>query len=262
LAYDWDTVADQWDALLDGICRSPSSRQRVAPSAAQFLRTVHGDDASQVSVTMIRREVGRLEASLTADALAADSVLSCPTAPPPLEMQRVRVPRERGLLCVATPDLEAFLRLRSIFPILHCFVPLPAGAEEPDAGEELADVAEFVVYLTPADIRYRLARSILLLDSERTLPCQLHEDAALFGVPALTGPAANAPSWPYARGGSATALVAAGRALLTNPVLMNRVSRESAEAARERITLDEAAIVESLREQHRRERRTPIAVGA
>jgi hypothetical protein len=57
-------------------------------------------------------------------------------------------------------------------------------------------------------------------------------------------------------------VAAAGRALLTNPVLMNRASRECAAAARARSTPDEAAIVQSLREQHQQQRRTPIAVGA
>lgn len=263
LAYDWDAIADRWAELLDGMCGSPAGRRRVTPPEDQFVRLVQrGDNGSSVAVTMIRREAGRLEASIMADARMADDVLSCPTAPPAVELQRVRVPRERGLLCVAPPDLDAFTRLRSIFPVLHCFVPMASGADQPPMPAELADAIDLVVYTSPAELLYRLARSVLLLDSSGCLPRELHEDAALFGVPAVLGASPVVPLRPPSRAGSAAEVVAAARALLTNPVRLNAVSRECGAAARRLTAPDETALVQALREQHRQERNVAVLVGA
>ena len=266
LGYDWDAVVDRWDELLEGMCASPSGRRRVTPSEAQMVHTAWGGDVgSRVSVTMIRREMGRLEASIMADARAADDVLSCPTAPPPLELaglRVLRVLRERGLLWVAPPDLQAFARLRSIFPVLHCFVPLALGTGEPPLAPDTVKAVEFVAYGSPDELRYRVARSVLLLDSEGAFPRELHEDAALFGIPTVLGPSLEALMSPPAALDSVAAVAAAGRALLTNPALMARASRQSGAAAHRVITPDETALVQVLREQHRQERDKRVAVGA
>jgi len=263
LAYDWDAVVDRWEELLEGMCASPCGRRRVTPSEAQLLRTVQGGDVGgRVSVTMIRREVGRLEASIMADACAADDVLSCPTAPPPLELEGLRVLRERGLLCVAPPDLEAFARLRSIFPVLHCFVPLALGAEEPPVEPDVAKAVDLIAYASPEELRYRVARSVMLLDSEGVLPSELHEHAARCRIPAVMGPSLDLLMSPAAAVDFVVGVVAAGRALLTDPVLMARASRQRGDGAGRLSASDENALAQALREQHGQERNRPVAVGA
>ena len=216
-----------------------------------------------ISVTMLRRQAGRLEASIMADARAADSILRCPTVPPACEISHVKVPREPGLICVAEPDLEAFLSLRAIFPVLHCFVPLQPGAEEPPMPESLLDSVEYAAYEVADELRYRLSRAVLLLDSASALPPELLEDAALFGLPAVVGAGPGAPCfWPAGRGGDVVEVVSEARALLTNPVLSDRLSAASRQLCRGLVRPDEEAIADTLRAQHRLERAAFAAVEA
>jgi len=265
LQYSWETIVEEGDALLAKMCTpSQSSRRRIAPRPDEVVRMTGGDGPGRaISVTMLRRQAGRLEASIMADARAADSILRCPTVPPACEISHVKVPREPGLICVAEPDLEAFLSLRAIFPVLHCFVPLQPGAEEPPMPESLLDSVEYAVYEVADELRYRLSRAVLLLDSASALPPELLEDAALFGLPAVVGAGPGAPCfWPAGRGGDVVEVVSEARALLTNPVLSDRLSAASRQLCRGLVRPDEEAIADTLRAQHRLERAALAAVEA
>ncbi len=261
LQYGWPAIVDQWDQLLHDVCGSRRGRRRIAPHDSQFIRVVHGDQpGSEITMTMLRREAGRLEASITADARAGDAMLSCPTVPPACQVSRVKVPRELGLVCVALPDLDSFARLRAIFPILHCFVPIAADRDDLVASDSDNSGVEYVVYGSPGELRYQLARVILLLDSRQTFPDQLLAEAALFGVPGIVSRRSPAHCyWPDSGADSDDAVVIQARLLLTNPVLANRVSIDSRGICRRLRQPEETAIADSLREQHRSERAIALA---
>jgi hypothetical protein len=140
-------------------------------------------------------------------------------------------------------------------------VPFSADKEQPDTPAALTAAVDDVAYSLPEELRYRLARSVLLLDSGQTLPREVHEDAALFGVPAVIGRGADPPLWPPSEAGAAADVAREARALLTNPVLAGRVSYHCREICRELLAPDEHAIAQTLREQHRLERAQFVAAG-
>jgi hypothetical protein len=126
----------------------------------------------------VERRFGHLEAAIMADARTRSSDVRLPVVPHACRVAGVLVPRRFGRVFVAPGSELAFKALRRLFPALTC------GSRF--QGDDLA--------------RYELAQSILCLDVESSLPPQLLDEAALYGVPCAAG-------------------IEEARALLTDPAL-------------------------------------------
>jgi glycosyltransferase involved in cell wall biosynthesis len=197
-AYGWESVLNQWDALLRSIAHR-RHRVRAVPERTQSVEKFAPSlvpKGSGISVTMkvVDREFGRLEASIMADARNRFSDVRIPAAPPHCKVASVCVPRRPGYTGLAAADYAIFANIRAIFPIMSSWIfGEPTGPNtRKKQGSERAPV------LASEDARYDLAQSVLLLNCQGQLPESLLVDAALYGVPCVGAASATLQTllWP------------------------------------------------------------------
>jgi glycosyltransferase involved in cell wall biosynthesis len=225
----WDDIVGQWDSLLGSIGPRHSRRaggawwmrDRREPVVEQELPTV---DGTWVTVRMVKREFGRLETAIGADARGASDV-RLPTAPRACVVGGVKVPRRPGALCAAPGDGLVVLALQRVFPVL-----------------ETIDEAD----------RFQLAQAVLALNVSGGLPDEVLVDAALFGFPCI-GTAAVAPQavlWPELATDDPLQAVSLARELLTNPGRTRRAIERARETCITAYAPNELMVAAELRARH------------
>jgi hypothetical protein len=268
LQYGWGSIIDQWDQLLRSLSQSrrritrvPTQKtetiQRLLP---QFLPSTSG---ASVSVKFVERPLGRAEASIRADAQQVSDV-RIPVVPKPCEVERVRVPRSPGTMCIAPTDVPLFLELKRIFPILSGWVPLRSGNETECVPENHgAKGLEFRHLECPEEGRFDLAQSILLVNVGGSLAEEILIDAALYGVPCVgTGQSeAQQCLWPDLAAEDQCQGLQKVRALLTDAALLQRVSTKARLTCRSRYAPDEEDSAFWLRQLHAKQK-TAAALAA
>ncbi|HTS54300.1 MAG TPA: glycosyltransferase family 4 protein [Burkholderiales bacterium] len=251
LAYGWEAVVDQWDRLL---CNLGSGRRRIVrppyrtvqrvqvvdpamsgvPSRtpSPYLTSVSVDNRVQrelpaipgasVTVTMVQREVGRLEASIVADAKRQDTEVRIPVVPQACELGRLRVPRRPGYVCVAPGDVPIFTALQRIFPMLRGWMPVRPGQPQAPKSDRLLSVAA----ADAQDVRYELAQSTIVLNVAGSLVEQMLVDAALYGVLCIGTPRASVQTmlWDELATDDEERAVCLARALFTNAARVKRLA--------------------------------------
>lgn len=226
LAYGWDAIVAQWDELLRSL------RWRSTPNSELVEREVTTSPGMSVTVRRVRREFGRLEASIAADARQLTDV-RLPTVPRPWEADGLTVVRRPNSVCLPAADALVLVALRRIFPLLRGWDP------------ETEDEA-----------RLELARSVLMLNVAGELPEETLVDAALFGVPCVGASAAEAQRelWPELAVEDALEAVAVARAVLTDAALTRRVVEAAREASARLYGPSEAEAAAALRRAGQAER--------
>ena len=259
LDYGWDSIVDQWDALARSLA---PSRTRGVPVLAQRDRgermveqQLAATPGASITVRMVERELGRLEAAITADMRGASDV-RLPTLPPPLELDGVRVERRPCHVCVAPEDVLVYVALRRIFPRLSGWIPSAASAGEDDDGlaRIACDGAE--------SIRLEVAQSVLVLNVSGGVPEEALVDAALFGVPCVgtKASAAQVTLWPDLQVDDLEAAVDTARALLTSSAWARRLVDDAWRACELAYAPGKDVAAASLRRLHA-ERRVALAGG-
>ena len=173
---------------------------------------------------MVKREYGRLEASIGADGRGASDV-RMPTVPHACEVGGVKIPRRPGALCAAPGDELVVVALRRVFPLLETI-------DESD--------------------RFELARAVLALNVSGGLPEEVLVDAALFGLPCVGTVAAEAQTvlWPELATDDPLHAVSLARELLTNPGRARRAIEQAREACLVAYAPRERAIAAELRSRY------------
>jgi glycosyltransferase involved in cell wall biosynthesis len=225
----WDDIVGQWDALLASV----GPRRSRAVGAAWWTRDrrepvverqLPAADGASVTVRMVKREFGRLETAIGADARGASDV-RLPTVPRACVVGGVKVPRRPGALCAARGDELVVLALQRVFPVL-----------------ETIDEAD----------RFQLAQAVLALNVSAGLPDEVLVDAALFGVPCIGTGAAEpqAVLWPELATDDPLHAVSLARELLTNPGRARRAIEYARETCVAVYRPDERAAAAELRARH------------
>jgi glycosyltransferase involved in cell wall biosynthesis len=254
-AYGWESVIDQWDALLRTVSRRQQRRVARASHATapgrvkELLPSLRGlPQGISVQVNIVERVHGRLEASILADARGKSSDVKIPTLPKPSVTARVKVLRRFGYIGAAADDLPIFRRLRRIFPALSAWVP--RSMEDEFAREDMEETSVVPVYLhAPEASRFEIAQSVLLLNLYGQLDAELLRSAALFGVPCV-GTAAVSEQlllWPELSAQSEDEAVILGRSLLTNAALLHRLANDARVRCLELHCPDEEEVATTLR---------------
>jgi glycosyltransferase involved in cell wall biosynthesis len=224
----WEQIVGQWDALLASIAprrmRRPGPawwfRDRREPMVERQLLTT---DGTSVTVRMVKREFGRLEAAIGADARGASDV-RLPTVPRACVVGGVKVPRRPGAVCAAPGDELVVLALRRVFPVLE----------------------------TIDDDRFQLAQAVLALNVSGGLPEDVLVDAALFGLPCV-GTGAAEPQivlWPELATDDPLQAISLARELLTNPGRARRAIEYARETCLAVYAPSERAAADELRARH------------
>lgn len=260
LGYGWNDVLGQWDRLLRAIGDSRrfdagARYRRTSPAPKVIEQKIHSVPGASITVRMVQREQGLLEASIGADARLRDSEVRIPTLPPPCEVARVRVLRRPGYVAIAPPGAGVFRSLKEIFPMLIGWSPHPADDLPP-----AADGLQFPRFDHPDGARLELAQSILLIDLDGHLPDLLRIDAARLGVPCI-GPPSNETQvglWPELCAIDAAGAVNLSRELLTNGARMRRLTSEAKAACARLQGPGEEQLAAALRGLH--DARKPVAM--
>lgn len=242
-AYGWDGVVDKWDALLRSIS-ARRKRVRPAPARTASIETLLPQFGPQlpgaaVSVKVVERQFGRLEASILADLRGRSSEVQIPTLPPPCDLARVRVPRRPGYIGAAGPDRGILEALAAIFPSIEGWTP----------GHP------------PESRRLDLARSVLLLNVGGAFDAVSLIDAALYGVPCI-GTDACPPQrvlWPELTTRDGAEALRWARTLLTDAARSRRAVAFARAVCRERYAPSEEEAAAWLRRLHADQQREPAA---
>lgn len=225
----WEEIVGQWDALLASIgprrLRRPGpawwSRDREEPVVEQQLLAT---DGASITVRMVKREFGRLEASIGADSRGASDV-RLPTVPRACVVGGVKVPRRPGAICAAPGDELVVVALRRIFPLLETIGELD---------------------------RFELAQAVLALNVSGGLPEDVLIDAALFGLPCIGTDEVEAQTvlWPGLATADPLHAISLARDLLTNPGRARRAIEQAREACVAVYAPNERAVAAELRARH------------
>jgi glycosyltransferase involved in cell wall biosynthesis len=234
--YDWAHVVAMWDALLRSIGER-GTRARAWPQPAEVVReeTLPALGGASITVKVVERPFGRLEAAIVADARRQVSDVRLPVVPRPCDVGGVRIPRRVGRVCVGPAGALAFVALRRIFPVLEGWSPLP-GAE--DLG--LQHVVDGEV------ARYELAQSTLALDPVGELPESTLVEAAVYGVPCVGAGEVQRMLWPELACGTPDGALALSRALLTDAALVARLAVSARRRCERLHATDEEELARSL----------------
>ena len=263
LGYGWEEVVKQWDRLLHvvsdarrGLRTLPSfGAGRTANVTQQILPSVPG---VSVTVKMVERELGKLEASIAADAREHGTDFRLPTVTPGYEAARLAVPRRPGYIGVSPLDVLLFRDLKNIFPVLCGWVP----AWSPPT-EISIEGLEWMPMQTTEDARYELAQSVLLLNVGGQIPEDLLADAARFGV--LCIGTSDAPSqvklWPSLVAEDTEQALKLGRELLTDAARAARLSSSARQAGESCYPVSLDQLSSSLRRLHSEQWKGVAAAG-
>ena len=252
LAYGWNEVINQWDRLLRTLAdkrRSPgrSGSRRAARAENVVQRELPAMPGVSITVKMVQRELGKLEASIAADARLQNIDFRIPTITSACEVARVKVPRRPGYIGVAPSDTSIFLQLKKIFPILTGWVP----AWSP--GSKIAvEGLEWTPLSQTEDARYELSQAVLLLNVSGEIPEQMLADAALFGVLTIGTSDATAQTklWPELATDDVCQALVLARALLTDAARAERLAQAARVTAESAYQLREDQVIASLRRLH------------
>jgi glycosyltransferase involved in cell wall biosynthesis len=252
LSYGWNTVVDQWDALLRSIANRKRRIVRVPEVKAMPLsnwipQMTPKIDGVSIQVNVVERQFGRLEAGFVADARKHLSDIRIPAVQKACEVANLRLVRSAGYLGVAPGDQAIFDALRNIFPVLGGWLP-----GWPPSAEAGSDSLRVVPCATSEELRYDLAQSVLLLNVSGQFSDVTLVDAALYGVPCVgTGASAiQQEFWPDLAAENERDATGIARALLTNAALLRRVAARAQAACRERHAPDEEEAARWLRRLH------------
>jgi glycosyltransferase involved in cell wall biosynthesis len=258
-SFGWNSILNQWDVLLRSVklatrrMRKPivvrsQSVERFAPHLAP-----KGSGIS-VSLKVVDREYGRLEASIVADARNRSSDVRIPASPPICQVASVRVPRRPGYVGLAPADRSIFEQVRAIFPILNAW----SFGQSP--GEAISISQRCV--LSSEEARYDLAQSVLLLNCHGDLPGSLLTDAAFYGVPCIGWSTVTLQTlfWPELAVQDDEAAVILIRQILTNPALLRRVAAAARAVCARVYAPNEEESAQSLRRLHAEQTRSAVAV--
>jgi hypothetical protein len=255
-------VVSAWHDLLTSIGRK---RLRIAGSSrrVEAVRSVEqqlGSTTSGLSITvkMVAREAGRLEASILADARRAAGDVRLPAVQPSCRIASIQVPRQQALIGLAPTDAPVFAQLEAIFPSLTGWLPgyrSDGSATARVSGPDLLSEP-------PGQGRHWLAQTVLLLNLSGELPASVLIDAALFGVVCLGRGEVDVQRslWPELIVRDHAAAVAAARDLLTNAARITRLSEMGRARCVRIYAPDEAEIAASLRSPDADP--SPLPVGA
>ena len=235
-AYGWETVVDQWDALLRGVANRRQRIGRVTPtksqSDAEGLSTlrVFVPEGVSVKVDFAERNYGRLESSLLADRSGRLSDVKIPTVPRASMTESVKVIRAFGYVGVGGAE-KLFGRLQTIFPVLSGW-----RVESQSTMRQSADDLETLRCSRFEDARLHLAQSVLLLNFDGIFETGLLWDAAFFGVPCV-GDASEVQRrlWPHLCATSGDEAVCVARRVLTDAAF----AESAVKAARDLIPPEE-----------------------
>jgi glycosyltransferase involved in cell wall biosynthesis len=264
IPYKWNTVVDQWEALLHStanskrrIARVPTT-QPLAQKLAAHLAPQVPDGAIKVEV--VEHRYGRLESGIIADTHGHLSDVRIPAIQGPCEVGGVRVLRSPAYLAVASGDRMLFTQLQTIFPLLQAWSPVPAlleqDADSPTSLKEgAADVDEEIKKLhlnNFKEARYDLAQSVVLLNVSGEIKEPLLIDGAVYGVPCVGTPRCEAQRqlWPELSTDSFSEGLRLARMLLTNAACLRRIASRARAACRELYFPDEQDSAMWLRQLH------------
>ena len=251
-AYGWDLVLDMWDQLLTSIGgrnrRIFGFSRRVEPAQQVTKQLTSPFPGVSITVNMMAREAGRLEAAIGADMRRNSGDIRLPAVQPHCELGNLRVPRRQSYLGVAPTDQGVFAALQRVFPDLGGWVPVTAGGAPLDLVDGLTPLPVADV----DDARYELARSVLVLNLGGGLPEAMLIDAALFGVVGIGSAVAPAQTllWPELVVDTEGAAITVARELLTDAAKLARISGAGRDRARLRYGSNPEAAAASLRRLH------------
>jgi glycosyltransferase involved in cell wall biosynthesis len=250
-SYGWNAVIDQWERLLQRIGGARQRIRRVPETRVQHLsdmlsRNGVGPTAG-ISVSDKVVDYGRLASSILADIQCGHSDVRIPVLPPACKVRAISVPREAGYVGFAGSDRGVFERLRRIFPSLHGWIPVEQPfSDAPPGGAAWRPLG------CPAEARYDLARSILLLNVSATMPECTLVDAALYGVPCVGSLKSSAQGmlWPDLVADDEESAVAKARDLLTNAARLRRLTEYARAQCTQHFTPNEEDSEVWLRQLH------------
>jgi glycosyltransferase involved in cell wall biosynthesis len=217
VGYSWNAVTARWDELLCGLAERRRGGLRDSARTARpaiVEKTMQPSPGASVTVRMVERQFGRLEAAIAADARGHPSEVRVPTVPAAVRLAGAKVPRRAGLVLVprAPEDTAALDELRHLFPVLHGHdpsEPVPASTTRPPmAPSTRLAVASSVLVL---NVGGRLGDDVVAMTAECGVPC--------VGVPS----AAQLRHWPTLCADRAEEAVAIARSLLTDAALVRRL---------------------------------------
>jgi len=256
MAYGWEEIVGQWDALLNSI---GSRRRRIEKKStgkqvsierlATFAPRV--SDGS-VKVTVVERQFGRLESGIIQDSRKHLSDVRVPGLQKSCEVAGLRVVRSPAYVAVTTADREVFSRLKRIFPILGGWMPGFGG---------VFDTLDPSIRAVPIEdwrqVRYELVQSVLMINLSGDFPQSVLMDAALYGVPCIGAGSlpAQCEFWPELEAETTEEAVALARGLLTNPASLRKASARGRELCVIRYAPDQHDAAAWLRRAHASARR-------
>jgi glycosyltransferase involved in cell wall biosynthesis len=260
--YGWDEVVDEWNDLLGSIRRA--GRQRAEASVFDlgtetFSHSISKIPGVSITVKAVRREAGRVEASVLADARRNPSDVRIPVIPASHEAGGVRVPRQWSYVGVAEADIALFAALKAIFPVTHGWVPCFGAARRHQAVAGL----KYLPLESPAQARFELAQSVLLLNVSGSLPDSLLLDAALYGVCCLGAPGnrVQAELWPELTTDDACDALSKARQIFTDAACARRLSLNARANCLRVYHPDEADAAAWLRRLHAANKAAGIGAG-
>lgn len=257
LAYDWERVVDEWDALL----RSLSSHTlTVSPVAAppdeveQMLPSIPG---VLVRAKVVSRQLGRLEASISADLREKAGDIRIPATSPPSKLLGAEIGRKAALIGVGAGDDLLFEALKRVFPSLSGWrVPAlnrPATEESRGSGPEgitwwgcNADAqagaagrgrgpARSGARISSPAFLQGLVRVNLILDRDGSMSEPMRIQAALAGVSCIgpSGAPLQHELWPDAVAKGTVETYLLSRLLLTDAAKLREVALRGRATAEE-----------------------------
>ena len=263
VSYGWESVLDGWDTLLRSLSGRRRHVARSSPERIESIDTLLPQLGAQipgtsVTVKVVARQFGRLEASILADVSRRSSDVQIPTVPAPCELARIRVTRRPGYIGLAGTDRGILDALRAIFPAVTGWSPGPASAVRTDAGD---------LRIVPADppeaCRFDLAQSVLLLNLSGEFSDASLVDAALYGVPCIGTDASEAQRtlWPDLTTRDSTTALRWARSLLTDAARLRRAVARAHAVCRDRYAPNEDDAAAWLQRLHAEQRREAALAG-
>jgi glycosyltransferase involved in cell wall biosynthesis len=249
LAYDWQGVIDEWDGLLCSL----SSRVGVGSGTraeGEFEHVLPSIPGVLVRTKVVSRQLGQLEASISAELRKKVGDIRIPVSSPPCDLVGVEVPRQPGLIGAGVADYEVFEALRRVFPDLAGWCTrsgeadfesrrrkLPVGAGPwgfVPRDEDTAESRSRSPFLA-ADFLEGLLRVVFILDQAGTLPEPMRVQAALAGVPCV-GPACaplQGKLWPEVLVEGPAQAYAMARGLLSDAARLRAVALQGKATAQQ-----------------------------
>lgn len=260
MPYDWENVINQWDGLLRTIGRRrhrvvATSRTTAVPLETISPALVPKIDGVNIKVNVVQRQYGRLEANMLSEVRGHLPDGQVPAIQQPCQVGKLRVLRNPGHVGVALGDENIFSSLKRIFPMMDGWMPV----WNPSNAPSLTGLA-IVGQDNWAAARYKMAQSILLLNSSGELSDEFLMDAGLFGVACIGSGTSEVQQklWPELVAQDERQAAALARELLTNPARLRGLTEQAVAECRRLYSRDEEEIADCLRRLHQEQRSAPM----